>query len=104
RRAWPYRTRRERLAQNRANCVDRAPVGHSMTSIWDGFRGHHDQIEMFRRATARGRLAQAYLFVGPPGVGKRTFARKLAECLFCERHDEAELEACGECSACRMMS
>lgn len=59
---------------------------------------------MFRRAIARGRLGQGYLFVGSPGIGKRTFARRLAQCLFCERHDETELEACGECSACRMMA
>ena len=59
---------------------------------------------MFRRAIDRGRLAQGYLFVGPSGVGKRLFARKLAGCLFCERHDDGDLEACGECSACRMMA
>lgn len=75
-----------------------------MSSIWDDFRGHAEQVEMFRRAIARGRLAQGYLFVGPPGVGKRTFARKLATCLFCERHTEEELEACGECAPCRMMA
>jgi DNA polymerase-3 subunit delta' len=76
----------------------------SMPSIWNDFRGHDAQIEMFRRAIARERLAQGYLFTGPAGVGKRTFARKLATCLFCERHDEAELEACGECAACRQMA
>lgn len=75
-----------------------------MHSIWDDFRGHSELIEMFRRAIARGRLAQGYLFVGPGGVGKRTFARKLATCLFCERHAEAELDACGECPSCRMMA
>jgi DNA polymerase-3 subunit delta' len=75
-----------------------------MASIWDGLRGHADQVEMFRRAIARGRLAQGYLFVGPAGVGKRTFARKLATCLFCQRYEEADLEACGECSSCRMMA
>lgn len=59
---------------------------------------------MFRRAINRGRLGQSYLFVGPAGIGKRTFARTLATCLFCERHEEGELEACGECPACRQMA
>jgi DNA polymerase-3 subunit delta' len=75
-----------------------------MASIWEGFCGHGEQIEMFRRAIARDRLSQAYLFTGPSGIGKRTFAVKLATCLFCERHNDAELEACGECPACRQMA
>jgi len=76
----------------------------NMASIWDGFFGHDEQIEMFRRAISRDRLAQGYLFVGPAGVGKRTFAVKLATCLFCERCADTDLEACGECSACRQMA
>ncbi|MDQ3330283.1 MAG: DNA polymerase III subunit delta' [Planctomycetota bacterium] len=75
-----------------------------MPSTWDDFRGHGEQVEMFRRAIARGRLSQGYLFAGPAGVGKRTFARKLATCLFCERHEEYELEACGHCRSCRQMA
>ncbi len=74
-----------------------------MASIWDGFVGHDEQIEMFRRAISRDRLSQGYLFVGPAGIGKRTFAAKLARCLFCERCADTELEACGECSTCRQM-
>jgi DNA polymerase-3 subunit delta' len=59
---------------------------------------------MFRRAISRDRLSQGYLFVGPAGIGKRTFAVKLASCLFCERHADTDLEACGECAACRQMA
>lgn len=59
---------------------------------------------MFRRAISRSRLSQAYLFVGPAGVGKRLFARTLASCLFCEQHSESELESCGICPACRQMA
>ncbi len=72
-----------------------------MTSVWDAFRGHAATIAMFRRAAGRGRLAQGYLFAGPAGVGKRTFARNLAQCLFCERFEEATLDACGTCGPCR---
>lgn len=70
---------------------------------WDSIRGHHQQVDMFRRAAARGRLAHAYLFVGPDGVGKKRFACTLARCLFCRRASEAELQACGECPSCRQM-
>jgi DNA polymerase-3 subunit delta' len=55
---------------------------------------------MFRRAVERGRLAHAYLFVGPDGVGKRLFALELAKALLCERNELRRLEACGQCEAC----
>jgi len=71
--------------------------------IWDQLIGHQAQIEMFRRAVSRGRLGQGYLLVGPPGIGKQLFARLLAQCLFCERFDEADLQACEECNSCRQM-
>lgn len=71
--------------------------------IWDQLRGHQAQIEMFRRAISRGRLAHAYLLVGPHGIGKRTFARLLAQCLFCQQHSEEELLACGVCSGCKQV-
>ena len=72
----------------------------------------------------RGRLASSYLFVGPEGIGKRTFALKLAKTLLCQsyaqREDVAEgvaeskevsqefsnlnvsLEPCGRCESCRL--
>jgi DNA polymerase-3 subunit delta' len=69
-------------------------------SLWSGLRGHTQQQEMFRRAVERNRLSQSYLFVGPDGVGKQLFARKLAQCLLC-RDSGDPLEACGECTGCR---
>lgn len=69
-------------------------------SLWSQFRGHAEQREMFRRAVQRGRLSQSYLFVGPDGVGKQQFARRLAQSLLCQEGG-AVLEACGECSGCR---
>lgn len=70
-------------------------------SIWTSLRGHADQREMFRRTIQRGRLSQAYLFVGSEGIGKSQFARLLAQCLLCQSPGEDPLEACGECAGCR---
>jgi DNA polymerase-3 subunit delta' len=67
---------------------------------WRRLRGHQAQVEAFERAVQRGRLAHAYLFAGPRGVGKRTFAVELARALLCERRSPAQLEACGSCPAC----
>jgi DNA polymerase-3 subunit delta' len=66
---------------------------------WRRVRGHEALVEGFRRAVRRGRLAHAYLFTGPPGVGKRLFAVELAKALLCER-PPAELESCDACAAC----
>lgn len=62
--------------------------------------GHHRQREWFRTAIAKGRLASTFLFIGPEGIGKKTFAMYLAKSLFCERVSAAKLEPCGVCSSC----
>lgn len=46
-----------------------------------------------------GRLAHAYLFVGPEGCGRGTLALSLFQALNCE-HKDGE-EPCGECGSCR---
>ncbi len=71
---------------------------------WDELRGHSKHVEWFRHAIARGRLTHAYVLAGPDGIGKRLFARMLAQCLFCQRHTNAELLACGECSSCKQVA
>jgi DNA polymerase-3 subunit delta' len=66
---------------------------------WQGIEGHDAIAARFAAAEARGRIAGSYLFVGPPGVGKGTFALALAKSLTCERPG-AGLVACGGCASC----
>jgi DNA polymerase-3 subunit delta' len=70
---------------------------------WQRIRGHDDVVAAFTRAVQRGRLAHAYLFAGPAGVGKRLFARELAKALLCESTNNGRLEACDHCPACRLV-
>jgi DNA polymerase-3 subunit delta' len=70
---------------------------------WQRVKGHDELIEAFARAVARGRLAHAYLFIGPPGVGKRLFAHELAKTLLCESPYEGRFDACDSCAACHLM-
>jgi DNA polymerase-3 subunit delta' len=70
--------------------------------MWQGIFGHDAVVEQFSRTLAAGRLATTYLFLGPEGVGKRTFALKLAQALLCTSNDDASLEPCGRCESCRL--
>ena len=65
--------------------------------------GHANVRGRFERTLSAGRLASTYLFVGPHGVGKRTFAEELAGVLLCTAPSPGgALRRCGRCEACRM--
>ncbi len=66
---------------------------------WQRVRGHDALVRAFQRVVGRGRLAHAYLFTGPEGVGKRLFAVELAKALLCERAGDP-LGACDRCPSC----
>ncbi len=67
---------------------------------WQDLLGHEQQRAWFRTAIASGRLATSFLFVGPDGIGKRTFARLLAKSLLCVRKPAEELDCCNACEGC----
>ncbi len=64
--------------------------------------GQNQAKNLFTRTLAADRLAHAYLFQGPGGVGKQLFARKLAAAINCK--DSSGLESCGICSSCRKLA
>jgi DNA polymerase III subunit delta' len=66
---------------------------------WQGIEGHDAVAERFATAAAQGRVAGSYLFIGPPGVGKSTFARGLAKALLCQQ-PQPGLVACNACASC----
>ncbi|HJZ90981.1 MAG TPA: DNA polymerase III subunit [Gemmataceae bacterium] len=66
---------------------------------WEAIRGHDAIVRSFDAAWRKGRLGHAYLFVGPPGVGKHRFARELAKALLCEAPKD-RLAACSKCGSC----
>jgi DNA polymerase-3 subunit delta' len=72
--------------------------------MWHGLDGHDEIAAQFRQTLASGRLASTYLFVGPPGIGKKRFAVQLAQSLLCTASDEAALEPCGQCQSCRLFA
>ncbi len=66
--------------------------------MFAGVIGHSQPQLLLSRALARGQLHHAWLFTGPPGVGRHRVAIGLAQAANCERNDGT---ACGMCSACR---
>lgn len=65
--------------------------------LLDDIRGQTAALTALCRALAQDRLAHAYIFSGPAGVGKRCAAVGLAHALLCEM---APGRGCGSCPAC----
>ena len=68
---------------------------------FDDVVGQQAVTRTLRNALASGRLAQAFVFAGPRGVGKTTTARILARALSCTKGKGPTADPCGECDACR---
>lgn len=73
-----------------------------MTELLFEVAGAEGAKAFFSRLTTET-LGHAYLFSGPSGVGKKTFARRLAQSLLCEAPKTALLGYDGTCTACRQV-
>jgi DNA polymerase-3 subunit delta' len=62
--------------------------------------GHQWAVRLLEKSLAQGRLSHAYLFTGPPRIGKTTLALNLAQALNCTGEDKP----CGECLSCHKIS
>lgn len=66
---------------------------------FDSVVGQSALTTTLKNAVKSGKLAHAYLFCGPRGVGKTTCARIFAKAINCE-HPREDGEACNECESC----
>jgi len=70
-----------------------------MTNNWN-MLGHEWAVDMLRQHVTRGDVRHAYLFCGPPGLGRRTLALRLVQALNCTNLITAG-EPCGQCRDCK---
>jgi DNA polymerase-3 subunit delta' len=75
-------------------------AGAAAQTLWPRVIGQMRVKRDLLSALRTGRLAHAYLFYGPEGVGKDAMALELARLLQCERAGEDGTAACGECDSC----
>ena len=76
---------------------------------FDDVVGQEHVVRTLRHAIEAGRIANAYLFIGPRGIGKTTLSRIFAKALNCSHPERSgqetasplSVEPCGECDNCR---
>jgi DNA polymerase-3 subunit delta' len=77
---------------------------HQMqTSGWN-IVGHEHIIDILRRTLAAQQVRHAYLFTGPPHIGKSLLAQRLAQALLCTGGPDPHVspqEPCNHCLSCR---
>ena len=69
---------------------------------FDDVVGQEHVTRTLRNALESGRIANAYLFVGPRGIGKTTLSRIFAKALNCT--SPKGVEPCGECENCKQIA
>jgi DNA polymerase-3 subunit delta' len=67
--------------------------------LFSGIAGHRKNLAALERLLASGRIAHAFLFAGPAGIGKALIARAFIQALFC-----TDGTACGSCPPCRRLA
>jgi DNA polymerase III subunit delta' len=71
------------------------------TANW-GLLGHEWAVDMLRQHILRDSVRHAYLFTGPPGLGRRTLALRFAQALNCTQ-PTAPGQPCGTCRDCKQI-
>ena len=73
-----------------------------MNNNWD-LIGHEWAVDMLKKHVANGTTRHAYLFSGPPSLGRRTLALRFAQALNCQTPVAAGVP-CGQCRDCKQIA
>src|SRR5688500_12951417 len=72
-----------------------------MTDNWN-LIGHEWAVDMLKKHVVNGTTRHAYLFAGPPGLGRRSLALRFAQALNCRTPINAGIP-CGQCRDCKQI-
>jgi DNA polymerase-3 subunit delta' len=72
-----------------------------MSNNWN-LLGHEWAVDMLKKHIVNGTTRHAYLFAGPPGLGRRTLALRFAQALNCQMPIDAGIP-CGQCRDCKQI-
>ena len=72
-----------------------------MTNNWN-LIGHEWAVDMLKKHVVNGTTRHAYLFAGPPGLGRRTLALRFAQALNCRTPTGPGIP-CGQCRDCKQI-
>ncbi|HTX92845.1 MAG TPA: DNA polymerase III subunit delta' [Anaerolineales bacterium] len=72
-----------------------------MENNWN-LLGQEWAVEMLKQHLSRDSVRHAYLFTGPPGLGRRTLALRFAQALNCPQ-PAGPAEPCGKCKTCQQI-
>jgi DNA polymerase-3 subunit delta' len=72
-----------------------------MADNWN-LLGHEWAVQMLKQHLTHDAVRHAYLFCGPPGLGRRTLALRLTQALNCPQ-PVAPSEPCGKCRTCKQI-
>jgi len=78
-------------------------IVQSHTSFFRYIAGQDQIVKTLQRSLGSERIAHAYLFHGPRGLGKTSMALAMARAVNCDQRwdDPTTVDGCGQCDACR---
>jgi DNA polymerase III subunit delta' len=72
-----------------------------MNNNWN-LIGHEWAVDMLKKHVVNGTARHAYLFAGPPGLGRRSLALRFAQALNCQTPISTGIP-CGQCRTCKQI-
>lgn len=72
--------------------------------LFDGLYGQNEIKKILTDLITGDRVGHAFVFCGPTGVGRKSFAKSFAKGIMCAHRHSGEEDACGACVGCTLMA